>query len=166
MDIGSVPQWITVAVAIGATAVAYHSIRSQREIARKRAAVDFFTKTEMDKHTLDQHKAFKKAIVQLAKKSSEPDGLDAFVGTKEYWELRDYLNLHELMSVGIKRQVFDDHVCYDFWSGELARAYNDTGDLIRHIRTLAGEEDTYCELVEVRARWAKRDAKNGKRLKR
>jgi hypothetical protein len=49
MDIvGTIPQWITAAVAFLALVAAYRSIESQREIARKRAAMDFFTKTDMD----------------------------------------------------------------------------------------------------------------------
>jgi hypothetical protein len=55
MDWGTLPQWLTAGVAFAALVVALKSIQAQREIARKRAAIDFFAKTEMDKHTLDQH---------------------------------------------------------------------------------------------------------------
>jgi hypothetical protein len=64
------------------------------------------------------------------------------------------------MSVGIKRDVFDDFVCYDFWSGELARAHVDTAELIRYVQSLPGERETYCELLEMQKRWAKRDSES------
>jgi hypothetical protein len=41
VDFGSVPQWITALIAGGALYAAWQSIKSQREIARKRAAMDF-----------------------------------------------------------------------------------------------------------------------------
>jgi hypothetical protein len=156
--VGTIPQWITAAVACGALWTAYNSLGSQREIARKRAAMDFFTKTEMDKNTLDQHKEFKKAVTEFAKFRGKKDGLDSFASTQDYLRIRDYLNLHELMSVGIERNVFDDDVCYDFWSGELFRAYRDTHDLIQYVQELEGEADTYCELKMVHKRWVLREA--------
>jgi anti-sigma-K factor RskA len=49
IDWGSVPQWITAVVAVSAVFVAAIGIAVQRNVARKRAAIDFFIKTEMDK---------------------------------------------------------------------------------------------------------------------
>jgi hypothetical protein len=157
MDWGSVPQWITAGVALAALAIAWLSIQSQREIARKRAAIDFFTKTEMDKHTLDQHKKFKEAVEKLKEHLASKRSLDDFLKMAAYWDIRDYLNLHELMGVGINRDVFDDYVCEDFWAGELRRAHQDTKPLIEHIQKLPGESETYVELCKVRERWGKRE---------
>jgi hypothetical protein len=153
--LGSIPQWITAIVACGGAWFAYSSIQNQREIARKRAAMDFFAKTEMDKHTLDQHKAFKNAAKQFAKIKDDEEKLASFQESTDYWAIRDYLNLHELMAVGIKRGVFDDYVCYDFWAGEFDRAIVDTRPLISYIQKLEGEEETYCELLKVHDRWEK-----------
>jgi hypothetical protein len=65
LELGSIPQWLTTIVASFALGIAAVSVRSQREIARKRAAFDFFAKTEMDKHTLAQHKSYKNAVEKL-----------------------------------------------------------------------------------------------------
>jgi hypothetical protein len=42
---------------------------------------------------------------------------NSFANTGDYWAIRNYLNLHELLSVGVLKKVFDKEVCYDFWSG-------------------------------------------------
>jgi Domain of unknown function (DUF4760) len=160
MDLGSVPQWLTAAIAVGALIAACVSIGSQREIARKRAAVDFFTKTEMDRETLQANEKFNKAVKSLKVFLDEGKSLVKFVDTQEYWDIRGYLNLHELMAVGINKRVLDVDLCYDFWSGELLRAYADTKVLIEHIQAQAGDRFTYCEMIEVAERWKKRDEKN------
>jgi hypothetical protein len=157
LELGSIPQWLTAIAAIFALGIAAISVLTQREIARKRAAMDFFTKTEMDKHTLDQHELYKKAIKELDEYSQANKPLEKFAETEAYWHIRGYLNLHELMGVGINRDVFDDYVCYDFWSRELFRACRDAGPLIKWVRTQPGESATYIELLAVNKRWRNRD---------
>jgi hypothetical protein len=79
------------------------------------------------------------------------------LNTDPYWAIREYLNLHELMGVGINQGVFDDHVCFDFWHGELRRAYQATEALIQYIQSQPGGNKTYVELVKVQERWAARE---------
>ena len=156
-DFGSVPQWVTALVAVGALGAAVWSVRSQREVARKRAAIDFFTKTEMDGETLTAYEKYTKAVGAMENHLKSSRTLEEFVGTPEYFDIRGYLNLHELMGVGINQEVFDDDVCYDFWAGELTRAFNATKQLIEHIQNQPEERYTYCELQEVHKRWQERD---------
>jgi Domain of unknown function (DUF4760) len=138
-DWGSVPQWITAAVAGGALVAAIISIRSQREIARKREATDFFLKTEMDRETLESHKRYTQALNKLAMVvKNDGDIASHFVNSDEYWAIRDYLNLHELVSVGILNNVFDDKVCHDFWAGEMHRAFEKTMPLIKCVQNPKG----------------------------
>ncbi len=120
--------------------------------------MDFFTKTDMDSHTLAQHKSFKKACEKLSKHLGDNKPLEEFCKTDEYVSIRDYLNLHELMGVGINREVFDDLVCEDFWAGELYRAYRDTKPLIEWIQKQPDEAETYIELIRVATRWQARDS--------
>jgi Domain of unknown function (DUF4760) len=154
IDWGTVPQWLTGFIAGGALIAAAVSITSQREIARKRAATDFFLKTEMDHETLESHKEYIAALEKLAS-AVEPNGLmqASFDKSDEYWEIRDYLNLHELMAVGIRRDVFDDRVCRDFWEGEMRRAYRDAMPLIKFVQAQPGQSGTYIEMVRVAEDW-------------
>jgi Domain of unknown function (DUF4760) len=156
VDWGSAPQWITAAIAGGALFAAYKSIQSQREIARKRAATDFFLKTEMDGDTLASHKKFVDASEDLKALITQGKPFEQFVGTAHYYAMRDYLNLHELIAVAILNDVFDDNVCFDFWSGELRRAFEDTGQFIEYIQKLPGEKGSYIEMVKLANRWSSR----------
>jgi hypothetical protein len=54
LDWGNVPQWITAVIAVCAAAVAAIGITVQWRLARRRAAIDFFLKTEADKHLVDR----------------------------------------------------------------------------------------------------------------
>jgi hypothetical protein len=56
-------------VAISAS-VAYGSLRTQRDLARKRAAIDFFLKTETDQHSLVLWEALRSALEIMADASS------------------------------------------------------------------------------------------------
>jgi hypothetical protein len=152
---GTAPQWVTAAVALGALYAAYQSIKNQQEIARKRAAMDFFIKTEMDRSTLEAHKSFTAAVGALQAHLEKGRELSEFANTDSYWAIRDYLNLHELMGVGINQGVFDDNVCFDFWSGELEKAYNQTRPLIEYIQRLPDWKNSYIELEKVNNRWSK-----------
>ena len=123
MDWGSAPQWVTAMIAGDALVTGWQSIASQREIARKRAATDFFLKTEMDHENLESHKKYTAALDRLAMLTKQNGDVDlSFIGSDEYWAIRDYLNLHELMAVGVLKNVFYDHVFHDLWAGELHRA--------------------------------------------
>jgi hypothetical protein len=158
VDWGTIPQWLTTATAIGALLAAAISIRSQREIARKRAATDFFLKTEMDRETLESHKRYTAALAELSS-SLDADGTmkDEFDGTDAYWAIRDYLNLHELMAVGILNNVFDDRVCYDFWSGEMWVAYEKAMPLIKHVQSKPDQKGIYAEMVKVEEDWLEKE---------
>jgi Domain of unknown function (DUF4760) len=155
---GTVPQWLTALIAGGALIAAAVSIRSQREIARKPAAMDFFAKTEMDRDTLASHKKFTDAVAKLDTHLKAGNPCSGFVSTPEYWHIRDYLNLHELMAVGVRNDVFDDQVCLNFWSRELSDAYRRTKPMIEHVQTKeVDEQDTYIELVRLAKLWSERD---------
>jgi hypothetical protein len=155
-DWGTVPQWFTASIAGGALIAAAISIRSQREIARKRAATDFFLKTEMDGFTLESHKEYTEAVKLLKGAITNGKMSPDFAGTAAYSDIRDYLNLHELMAVGLLNEVFDDNVCFDFWSQELNRAHEDTLPLIDYVQSLPHGKNTYTELIKVAKRWSAR----------
>ncbi len=57
------------------------------------------------------------------------------------------------MAVGILKNVFDDHVCHDFWAGELERAYRGAMPLISYVQSLPGQKGTYVEMIKVAKDW-------------
>lgn len=158
MDLGNVPQWITAIVAISAAAIAATGIAIQYRLTRKRAVVDFFLKTEGDWHLLQAYDQFWNAI-DLMKTMQ----IDEFCRPKskdvrnEYFAVRRYLNIHELIAVGIKNRMFDDRSCYDFWCGVLIRCVEAAWPVIHHVRSRPGRGETYGELITLYRKWKERD---------
>jgi hypothetical protein len=140
---------VTAAVACLALLVALGSIITQRRIARGRAAIDFFLKTEMDEKMVTAFKDFGTSVDALQTSPS----MQEFSTTEDCHKLRTYLNVHELMAVGIHNKTFDQRVCYDFWADVLARARNDTRRLIDHVRSDPGCAATYDDLIRLHNRW-------------
>src|SRR5258705_13825101 len=97
IDWGTAPQWLTALIAVGALIAAAVSIRSQREIARKRAATDFFLKTEMDHENLESHKRYTSALAKLGTVVTTGGGVpNHLAGAGDDWGDGRYLNLHQL----------------------------------------------------------------------
>jgi Domain of unknown function (DUF4760) len=118
VDWGTLPQWLTAGIAGGALGAAVISITSQREIARKRAAIDFFLKTDLDQNMIVAHADFETALKKLKSHVANSGTVRSFAEEKEtendYKKFLLYLNIHELMAVGIKNKVFDEQVCYNY----------------------------------------------------
>jgi Domain of unknown function (DUF4760) len=112
---GSVPQWITAIVAAVGGTIAIYSIYSQREVARKRAAVDVFIKTEMDEKMIEAYDRFHTGLDEMAKAPSMQDFCTSPATRPHYFAVRKYLNVHELIATGIKKRVLDEEVCYLYW---------------------------------------------------
>lgn len=143
----------TAIVATTALGVAIWSLVAQRGVARKRASIDFFLKTEMDKEALQAHRDFKRAIFVLRRES---DFMDEFQKTESFKHIQAYLIIHELISVGIVEGAFDDAVCYSFWCKELTGAYKDCEIVIDHIKERTGEASGFWYFSKVNRIWTKR----------
>jgi hypothetical protein len=141
---------ITATIAAVAAFVALASISVQKGIARKRAAIDFFLKTEMDSSIVAAYVTAEKAIKALKQTPS----MEEFAETDDYAQIRAYLNIHELMAVGIANKVLDDGVCYHYWSAILARHCKEADLVIRHAGSL--DSSTYTDLKKLNARWEKK----------
>jgi hypothetical protein len=166
VDWGNVPQWITAGVAVFAVGVAAVGIWFQWRIARRRAAIDFFLKTEADKHLVDAYDEFFAGIRHMR---TMPIGdfctSNSADVRKHYFAVRKYLNLHELIAVGIKNGMFDYRTCYDFWSGVLIRCVEDARPVLDNVRARPGHEATYVELEDLYAKWKAREKELANRSK-
>jgi Domain of unknown function (DUF4760) len=164
LDAGSWPQWITAIVALFAVLVAATGIIIQWWLARKRAAIDFFLKTEADKHLLEAYDKFHAGVEQMKSMT-----IDVFCTSKDepirehYFAVRKYLNIHELIAVGIKNGMFHDRTCYDFWAGILFRGVDAARPVIDHVRRRPGREATYSELEILYTKWKKLERKLARR---
>jgi hypothetical protein len=133
-------------------------------VARRRAAIDFFLKTEMDKTMIELYDAFKASAPKL--KSPQTSMAD-FTGppenrTDQYKQVRAFLNICELIAVGVREKVLSDRVSYYYWGDVLPRTFRDAKHLIDHIRSddSDGSEYTYVDLEKLSKKWRAREARH------
>jgi hypothetical protein len=108
-----------------------------------------FFKTEMDKEMLAAYVGYAAAL----KKLEEATSIEEFSLTSDYQLIRTYLDVNELISIGINRKVFDQRVCYGFWRTILTTACRDAKKVIDHVRNQPNGAQTYDQLLLVNARW-------------
>lgn len=149
---GSLPQWVTAGIAFGAACVAFYSIHVQRQIARKRATIDFFLKASMDKECLKIYEDFK---IEVSNFNTPDFDFDTYEGTNGYRAVRVWLNICELVSVGINRKVFDDRLAFDCWGDLLPWCYSACSPFVRWFRSKKGSELSYIDLRATSRRWRK-----------
>jgi hypothetical protein len=75
-----------------------------------------------------------------------------------YLAIRKYLNVHELIAVGIYREVLDRDVCYAYWADTLTNGYRDAKPVIDYVRNRPKNKFTYSDLELLNAEWLKRMA--------
>jgi hypothetical protein len=89
--------------------------------------------------------------------NAAPIDIAGFTETPYYEAIRTYLDINELIAVGIHKRIFDETICYEFWSGELLRCYPDSKSIIDYVRNQAGYEDYYEHLLQLNNEWQKRE---------
>jgi len=147
-------------VAALALIVATSGVLMQWLMARKRAAIDFFLKTEADAHMIAAYDKFWAGIREMRSMdvtafcTSEDEKI-----RKHYFAVRQYLNIHELVAVGIKTGMFDKNTCYDFWASVLLRSVEEGRPLIDFVRARAGRELTYDDMLKLYEEWKAREKK-------
>jgi Domain of unknown function (DUF4760) len=156
--VGKVAPIATALIALVAASIALRAINAQRDIARRRAAIDFFLKTEMDTDLVKLYKLFKQIAPTLKEGS-----LSDFTKTEHYHQIRDFLAICELIAVGVNEQAFSARVSWAYWGDILPQSYRDAKPLIDYVRKTPGEgtSRTCCELEKLCNRWAKRPPKRG-----
>ncbi len=141
----------TATIALAAAIIAFFAIRAQRDIARRRAAIDFFLKTEMDKTIIDLYNDFKRIAPSIVSLPSVPD----FAKTDDCSKVRAFLNICELIAVGINEGAFSERVSYQYWGDVLPNAYKTGLPLIKYVRESGddGSAATYIDLEKICKKW-------------
>jgi uncharacterized protein DUF4760 len=163
LDYGSVPQWVTALIAATAGYLAFRSIQSQRSIARRRAAFDLFLKTETDEKMITAYDHFHDGIAAMGKAPSAETFCTSEQTRKQYLSIRKYLNVHELVAVGIREEVLDPEVCYSYWGDTLTNNYSDAKPVLDFLARRDKNKYTYSDLHELNAKWSERKRQATKR---
>jgi Domain of unknown function (DUF4760) len=153
----------TALIALIAAMIALGAIWAQMHVARRRASIDFFLKTEIDKTVIDLYNKFKANAQSIA---FVPDPLD--LTRSDYEDIRAFLNICELIAVGVNKGAFSKSVSEAYWGDVIPNAYQTAKQLINNIRNTPGEGSryTYVNLEKLAKRWAKRTRKATKLVDR
>jgi hypothetical protein len=151
----------TAAIAAAAACIAYTALRVQRDLARKRAALDFFLKTEMDKSVVEALYAYEDAMKRF---EAHGDAKTLCGNTDDYRSICTYLNINELIAIGVDKKLLDEDLSFEFWSDELIVACDDAKAIIAFVRKQDKTPFSYVTLESVGDRWVQRDEKERRRL--
>jgi hypothetical protein len=147
---------MTPVVALGAGCVAIYAVHVQRKIARRRAATDFFLKTEMDDPLLTRFFNFESKVGALNAAMTPTTTMAELNAMTDYPAIRSYLNIHELIAVGIRLKVFDRKVCYHYWSNIFVEHCNAADKVIEVSRKAPEHRKQFSELLSLKHRWEKK----------
>jgi hypothetical protein len=120
-----------------------------------------FLKTETDEKMLTAFDKFHGGIQAMRKASS----VEAFCTSEDkearehYFCIRKYLNIHELIAVGLRQEVLDADVVYFYWGDTLANHYSDAKPVLDFLAKREKNKYTYADLHELKAKWVARKAK-------
>jgi len=143
----------TALIALSAAIIALLAILAQMHIARRRAAIDFFLKTEVDRTAIDLYKTFKAKAPLI---TSIPDPVLDVERRNAYEDIRAFLNICELIAVGVRKRAFSKGVSKAYWGDVIPSSYQTAKQLIDDIRRTPGEGSryTYIDLEKVAKKWA------------
>jgi hypothetical protein len=139
----------TLIFAASAVFVALWSLLAQKKLARGRAAIDFFLKTEMDSAMLKAFEACRVAIGELNKNPT----MSQFKTTEHYRAIRTYLNINELMAIAVSKKVFSMQVCYNFWCNTLKTLQEESQSVIDDARKEHNGDRRYDGLIALNRLW-------------
>ena len=142
----------TVIIAAIAASIAVGAMLVQRDTAKRRAAVDFFLKTETDETLINAYYNFTALVPQIPAILSRADlqRSDADCRTIETW-----LRVCELIAVGVIRGAFSENVTLAYWGDVLPETRRDAQLFIQHVRRTPGwgSAATYCDIDTLCRRW-------------
>ena len=146
---------VTATIATIAGGIAYYSIHVTRTIARRRAAIDFFLKTEADKSIVDIFQRFDESLEKVNKEIDDGKSLAEITRTPHYKDIHTCLNIHELLAIGVANEVFDERVAYHYWSAALVGHKKKAEKLINFSREAPDDYSAYIGMLKLGEEWEK-----------
>src|SRR5262249_50823248 len=118
-------------------------------------------RTQMDNTGIELYNDFKRIAPGIAAVAS----MESFVITADHARVRAFLNICELIAVGINERVFSERVSYAYWGDVLPWSYQAAEPLIKYVGNRPGDgpSSTYRDLEKVAAVWARRNARRRRR---
>jgi hypothetical protein len=70
--------------------------------------------------------------------------------------VRKYLNIHELVAVGLRQKVLDPETCFTYWGEVLTNNCNDARPILDYVKNRPRNLLTHVELEELHAAWTEK----------
>jgi hypothetical protein len=148
----------TAAIAAVAVSIAFAAMLLQKDIAKRRAAIDFFLKSEMDPASITAYENFEKVAANAAQLVAQ----QGFGKTHpDYAHFRHWLNVCELIAVGVNKDAFSERVALDYWGDVLPTTFNDAKPFITFVRETYKTPESFVDLETLVKRWTEREASTG-----
>jgi hypothetical protein len=160
MDWGTVPQWIYSGYSRGCGRDC-DLVDLLPPQYRTKASI----KTEMDEKMIVAYDSFHTGLNEMRKAKSVEEFCTSEASRPHYLAIRKYLNVHELIAVGIRKKVLDHDVCYEYWCDTLTNGYRDAKPVSEYVRNKPKNKYTYSELHSTNTKWLQRmEQEEGMRL--
>jgi hypothetical protein len=159
-ELAKVAPVATAVIALVAATVALTAMFLQRDTAQRRAAIDFFLKTETDDGLIQAYGEYQELLPKLPQIIATPN-LNYY--NADYRKMRKWLNLCELIAVGIRLKAFSNKVSLDYWGYVLPDTFRESRPLIDHIRQTPGlgGPNTFKDFHMLAKKWSKKDDRKG-----
>jgi hypothetical protein len=103
---GKIAPIMTAIIALCAAGIAWKAIQAQRDIARRRAAIDFFLKTETDATLIGLYSRFLELNPSHRLITTDEAYKNFKTIERDYRDTRSFINLLELIAVGVNINHF------------------------------------------------------------
>ena len=143
--------------AIFSVIVAFLVYRYNRKASRRRATLDMVMKTLMDDYVQGRYKDFKE-VLRKNQDTSDPFKMASLISlsSSQSAERRDMLyqlNIYELMSLGIRRKVFDEAFYKRWYHNQFMTDYEGSIGLINGLQD--NKTSIFCECTALYNKWVR-----------
>lgn len=148
------PLAVLLSATIGAC-IAWRSITTNRDIARKRATLDVILKSESDYY-------FERIYSVFASEKKRKSGLEALLNAdtdserKAKLEVDNFLNHYELIAISISQNILDEEFYKDWMRSTYIKHYKESEAYIEGIRK--DNPKAYICFEGLAKKWQKQDA--------
>jgi hypothetical protein len=130
---------------LASISIAIYTIYTARVLQRKRAAIDFFIRTETDGHALSLWNDFENSLATIGKNETNTISDDS--------KIRAYLNIFELVACGIYAGILDEKICRSFIRDSVLNSYERSKGFVDAVRKQPGGDDSYREFIKLAQKW-------------
>jgi hypothetical protein len=133
------------------TIIAICALIIQRNLARKRATLDLFLKTETDVKTLELWDNYASGVLAF-EAATDKDNFK-LSSRSNYDNIRSYLHIFELIACGMDEKILDKKMCKRCFVNVFLENLVTLIDFIAIVQKEPHGQKTYCEYLSIAKKW-------------